>query len=120
LTSTINGESFTLSNYQYDISENSVTGDYSFEINGIIATSKIGGSVIVTTTTPFTGSTDVAVGSGSGEPSAGVMLITNSVDNSSARLTAVDDINVMIEVDEDGDTIYEVNNMTTWAALAAL
>ena len=55
------------------------------------------------------------VGEGIDYPSSGALLIEG--DNSSARLTAVDNINVTIEIDSNGDGVVDATIDTTWAAL---
>ncbi|MDH5619036.1 MAG: hypothetical protein OEZ11_10375 [Gammaproteobacteria bacterium] len=56
-------------------------------------------------------------GEGFDFPSSGTFLVMG--ENSSARLTAVDNINVMIEIDGNGDGVVDATINTTWAALAA-
>jgi hypothetical protein len=54
-------------------------------------------------------------GSGADYPSVGEFLVTGN--NSSARLTAIDSVNVRIEIDTDGDgTVNDTINIT-WAEL---
>ena len=107
------GEAQRLTNYQFDILENASTGDYSVDISGTIATTAIGGSVSFVTMELFTGNDF-----GASEPTAGVMWITTSADNSQARVTVQPDgINVLIEIDADGNSLYETEIWTTWAEL---
>ena len=51
-------------------------------------------------------------------PSAGVFLVTGG-NNSSARLTAIDSVNVLIEIDTDGDGNFDEIFETTWVELEA-
>ena len=51
-------------------------------------------------------------------PSAGVFVVTGS-NNSSARLTAIDSVNVVIEIDTDGDGSFDEIFETTWVELEA-
>ncbi|MGB5539864.1 MAG: hypothetical protein WBO37_07240 [Gammaproteobacteria bacterium] len=114
LTATAGGEVEVLSNYSYDLRSNINSGDYSGDFSGTITSSTIGGAVSFVTLVAFTGN-DFLVPS---DPTAGELLITNSLDNSKARLIAQPDgINVEILVDADGDDLYETTIMTTWAAL---
>ena len=54
-------------------------------------------------------------GEGIDYPSSGALLVEG--DNSSARLTAVDNTNVTIEIDSNGDGVVDATIDTTWAAL---
>ncbi len=114
LNTTVAGVSYHFADYLYYITGNNID-DYSIELNGTISSLGIGGAVIVSTSTPFSGN----LFDFNGNPTAGEILITNSLDNSKARFFALPDgINVEILVDENGDDIYdEPPIMTTWAAL---
>lgn len=104
----------TLSNFMITSITNGLTGDYSFEVDGTIDSNLIGGSVSFDTTSLFAGNINV----GAGDPTAGVLHVTTSIDNSQALLTAQPDgINIQIEVDADGDGAYESTVWTTWADL---
>jgi hypothetical protein len=50
-------------------------------------------------------------------PDTGVFVVYGV--NSSVRLTAIDNVNVRIEIDADGDTDYEQTIETSWAELQA-
>ena len=94
-----------------------MSGDYSIDIAGTIDSTILGGSVTFITEQPFVGN-DFNV---SDEPTEGVLLMTSNFDNSQARLTAQPDgVNVMIEVDADGDGVFEETVMTTWDNLDSL
>ncbi len=56
-------------------------------------------------------------GSDADYPSSGEFLVTGS--NSSARLTAVDNVNVRIDIDTDGNGTTDETINTTWAELDA-
>lgn len=117
LTINEGGETVTLSNYNYVLTGNDLSGDYSLDIAGTIDSTILGGSVTFVTVQPFTGNdfndTD--------EPTEGVLLMTSNFDSSQARLTAQPDgVNVMIEVDADGDGVFEGTVMTTWDTLESL
>ena len=114
LTQQWDGEVETLSDFLFEVVDNWMTGDYSLDLNGTIDSTLVGGSVSYNTTTLFTGNVDV----GTGEPTAGVLHVTTSSDNSQALLTALPNgINVEIKVDADGDDVYESTILTTWAEL---
>lgn len=117
LTAWSGSEVETLTNYHYDVTSNMGTGAYSIDLNGTLASTVIGGSVIFESTQTFTGNEFV----GDGNPVAGILWITTSIDASQAMLTAQDDgVAVWIEVDPDGDDIYEEPIMTTWSMLEDL
>jgi hypothetical protein len=111
------GQTETLSSYNYVLTGNDSSGDYSIDIAGTINSTILGGSVTFITDQPFTGNDFI----GTGDPTEGVLLMTSDFDGSQARLTAQPDgINVMIEVDADGDGVFEDTVMTTWADLDSL
>lgn len=56
-------------------------------------------------------------GSDTDYPSVGEFLVTGS--SSSARLTAVDNVNVIVDIDTDGDGTVDETINTTWAELEA-
>ncbi len=93
MTSSVDG-AFRMTNYNIIFSE-ATNGSYSISANMTLASKLVGGSVIIVTTTPFTGS-------GDGNPTAGVMVITGA-GNSTMTITARSNgNNVGIVVDEDG------------------
>jgi hypothetical protein len=117
LTINEGGETETVSNYNYVLAGNDSSGDYSIDISGTIDSTILGGSVNFVTAQPFTGNDFIGIS----DPAEGVLLMTSNFDSSQARLIAQPDgINVMIEVDADGDDIYEGTVMTTWATLDSL
>ncbi|MEN8166123.1 MAG: hypothetical protein ABFR65_01435 [Pseudomonadota bacterium] len=106
----------SMTNYRYDFEVNSISGAYSLDMQGTINSTEIGGSVSFVTLETFTGN-DFGV---TDNPTAGVLLITG-IDNSQARVTAQPDgTNVQIEVDADGDGMFETIIMTTWTELESL
>ena len=122
---TLSGNSFsatagtqyeTLTSYRYELSRDA-DGGYSIALNGTYGSDAIGGSVAFDTVTPFTGDTNV----GDGNPTAGVLHIAAISNSSQERLTAQPDgSTVLIEVDANGDGIYEEVITTSWAALDSL
>lgn len=110
------GEVETLTKYQYGLTWE-LDGDYSIDLEGTLASTVIDGSVSFKSMETFTGNDFLA----DGNPIAGILQIWTSIDASQARLTAQDDgMEVWIEVDADGDDIYEDTIMTTWTDLESL
>jgi CheY-specific phosphatase CheX len=104
----------TLSDFLIELTTNWITGDYSLDLNGTIDSTLIGGAVSFNTTTNFTGNDNI----GTGEPTAGVLHVTSSIDNSQALLTALaDGVSLETKVDADGDGEYELVFLTPWAEL---
>jgi hypothetical protein len=103
----------TLTNYLFVIADNDSSGDFSFDLKGTIDSTLIDDPVSFDSTTTFEGNVNI-----SDKPTSGVLLITTSIDNSKARLTAqADGANVLIEVDADGDDIYETSYTRLWSKL---
>jgi hypothetical protein len=106
----------TLAGYSYSFIVDDSTGDFSASLNGTISSSLFNGTVSFQTTSAFTGNDFLA----GGNPTAGSILFTTDVDNSSAILTAQSDgSTVVIDVDEDGNGIYEIQIVTDWATIGA-
>ena len=80
---------------------------YTMTASGTLDSTQLSGVVSYSTPTMFQGFD-------SDYPSSGQFLVTG--DGSSARLTA-EGVNVLIEIDADGDGIYEDTINTTWAEL---
>ncbi len=113
LSSTVLGQTQTLTNYAYAFALNDVTGAYTFSLQGTLANATIGGSVTFTTVTPFTG-TDP------NDPTAGELHIVGA-GGSQAWLTADPGGSVVyIDVDADGDSTAETQITTSWAELNSL
>ena len=107
----------TLSGYNYALTANDSSGDYSVDIEGSLESTVLDGSVSFVTVQTFAGNDFI----GTGDPTQGVLLMTSDFDGSQARLTAeADGINVMIEVDADGDGVFEGTVMSTWGTLNSL
>ncbi len=120
-TGTMSGTSLTtvssvdgtsqMSNYSISFSDTISTGGYGFGINMTTADATMGGSVMIATNPQFSGTT--------GDPTAGVMVITGA-GNSTLTLTAqADGVTVTQVVDEDGAGPIAAVALpnTTWAAL---
>jgi len=105
-----NASSETLSAYSSSqtVDGNLQTFPFTLTMFGTLDSTQIAGIVRYSTPVTF-------VGEGIDYPSSGALLIEG--DNSSARLTAVDNINVTIEIDSNGDGVVDATNETTWAAL---
>jgi hypothetical protein len=111
LTTQWDGEVETLSDFLFEMVDNSSTLDFSKDLNGTIGSTLLGGSVTFATTTLFTGKENVA----GGEPTAGELHITNSIDNSQALLIAREDgTGLEIKVDADGDGDYEFEDFISY------
>jgi hypothetical protein len=111
-TLTVSGksDSMELTNYTMDFTENTNTLEYSYKVDGKIMSTLLGGVVNIKTTTPF-------LGLGIADPHSGVMVITGA-NNSHVTGTAIDSSSVKLDIDADGDGIYEETKTVTWDALA--
>jgi len=114
LTQQWDSEVETLSDFLIEMVDNWATGDYSINLNGTIGSTLLSGSVSFNTITIFTGNENI----GTGEPTAGVLLVINSIDNSQALLTAKDDgTGLEIKVDAEGDGEYEFETFIPYGDL---
>ena len=114
LTQQWDSEVEELSDFLLELVDNWITGDFSIDLNGTISSTLFGGSVTFDTTTLFTGNENI----GTGEPTAGVLLVINSIDNSQALLTAKDDgTGLEIKVDAEGDGEYEFETFIPYGDL---
>ena len=111
---TIDGSlgSQTLTNFAASHTQDveAVPSPYSQTSTGTLDSTMLPG--VVTYSTPVT-----LTGFDAEYPSAGEFLISGA--DSSARLIAVDNVNILIEVDADGDGVVDEVIETTWAALEA-
>jgi hypothetical protein len=113
LTSTVGGQTVVLTDYRYQFSSNSDSGDYSYDLQGTLASAAIDGKVSYTTTTPFAG-TDPD------NPTAGELHVTGA-NGSQAWVTADSDgATVYIDVDADGDDTAETQITSSWTELESL
>jgi len=106
-----NASSETLSNYS---SSQTVDGalqslPFTLTASGTLDSTQLAGVVSYSTPVTF-------AGEGLDYPSSGALLVVGQ--DSSARLTAVDNVNVTIEIDSNGDGVVDATIDTTWAALA--
>ena len=114
MTTDTNTYSETLTNFHTTQTVDTITQTLPFTIDasGTVDNSQLAGVISYMTDpqAPFTGF-------GLDFPSSGVLLI-NGV-GSSARLSAVDNVNVTIDIDTDGDGAYDETINTTWAAITS-
>ncbi len=111
LTIDSNTSSESLRNYSSDqtFDGNQVPAVYTLAAAGALETTQLAGNVIYGTGPDF-------VGLGENYPYTGVLLVEG--DASSVRLVAVDDQNVRIEIDADGDGTFEGMIEMTWDEFA--
>lgn len=112
MTIDYNARSETLRNY---VSNQTLDGGvqtlpYTMSAAGSLDSTELAGVVQYSTPVTF-------AGEGVDYPDSGSMLVEG--ENSSARLTAVDNVNVTIEVDTNGDGVIDNTINTTWADLAS-
>jgi hypothetical protein len=107
LTTDSNASSETISNYQSNqtVDGNQENLPYTMTASGTLNTTQLAGIVTYSTPVEFNGV-------GLDYPSVGVLLVQGT--NSSARLTAIDNVNVMIELDVNGDGEADQTINTTW------
>jgi hypothetical protein len=99
----------TISNYQnvQTVDTSVVLAEpYTLAASGTIASSQLAGSIGYTTPVTFQGA-------GAAYPYTGEMLVTGAA-GGEVRLIALDEINVRIETDVDGDGVLESSEVTTW------
>ncbi len=110
MTTDSNASSETISNYQSNqtVDGNEENLPYTMTASGTLNTTQLEGIVTYSTPVEFNGD-------GADYPSVGVFLVQG--ENSSARLTAIDNVNVMIELDVNGDGEADQTINTTWAEL---
>ena len=83
---------------------------YTLSASGTVNSTALSGSVTYTTTVTFQGA-------GGGYPFAGEMLLTGA-NGATIRLIALDETNVRIETDTDGDGVVDDTEDTTWDDIA--
>jgi hypothetical protein len=106
----IPGETVTLVNYSMQATDNTANGEYTLDINGVISSTSLGGSVVCTTEQLLKG-VDTA------NPYEGVIVCTGA-DNTRVTLNAMSDsINVELLVDENGDGVTDNTIPMLWDEL---
>lgn len=98
-----------VSSFTYTEVFDTITGDYSITGSGRVFDGSLGRSFDTEVTVPLEG-TDPD------DPDSGQLLSTGA-NNSSVLLFVLDNVNVELRVDEDGDGIVDVTIPTTWDAL---
>lgn len=83
---------------------------YTLSASGTIASSQLDGDIVYTTPVTFQGA-------GATYPFAGELLVTGA-NNGTVRLIALNEIDVRIETDVDGDGTPENTEVTTWDDIA--
>ena len=83
---------------------------YTMDTSGTVDSTELGGMIDYTTPVTFQGA-------GDGYPFAGELLVVGA-NNASIRLVALDDVNVRIDTDTDGDNVVDNSETTTWDDIA--
>lgn len=112
MTTDSNNSSETLFNYRSNqtVDGNEQNQPYTMFASGTLSSTQLNGNIAYVTPVEFSGE-------GTDYPSSGVLLVEG--ENSSARLTAVDSVNVTIELDVNGDGETDHTIEATWADLAS-
>ena len=107
-----NGSTETLSNFSTTVTENAgmFPSSYTTDAMGTMTSTQFDGSVTYDTPVPFESI-------GEAYPYTGELLVTGA-NNATLRLIALDEVNVRIEADYDGDGAVDETIDTTWDALA--
>ena len=113
MTTDFNGSSETLTNYSsaQTFDGNLSPAPYTMSASGTLASSQLGGAVSYSTPVTF-------LGFDAEYPHTGELLVTGP--GSSARLIAVDNVSVRIEIDSNGDGTVDDTINTTWAELEGI
>lgn len=82
---------------------------YTLAVSGTLDNTNLPGSVAYSTPVTFEGS-------GAAYPGSGELLLRG--EDSSARLVAIDEVSVRIDIDSDGDGTVDESIQTTWQAIA--
>lgn len=83
---------------------------YTMDTSGTVDSTDLGGIIDYSTPVTFQGA-------GDGYPFAGELLVVGA-DNASIRLVVLDDLNVRIDTDTDGDGNVDSSETTTWDDIA--
>jgi hypothetical protein len=103
LTVSFNGADFTISNYSLAFTKDEVSNDYTDNFGMTISSSLLSGaSIDVDTTVPFAGNKL----NSPDNPVTGEMVVTGSA-NTKVKATANDNTTYSIDVDTNGDDIYD-------------
>ena len=116
----VSGSSFRMSGadtdgelraFMLDARTDATAGTYAYSVDATVIDSSMATVVVISNPEPFSG----AVGE---YPSAGSLLVRES-GGSAARLTVTSPTGVRIEVDADGDGVFESTMERTWSDIAA-
>ncbi|MHC4956684.1 MAG: hypothetical protein ACYTGZ_22830 [Planctomycetota bacterium] len=102
------GFSYALEDFRLEERVNVSNGDWTATMRGYMREDSFGGTIYFATTTPL-------AGSGDDHPESGV-LILRGAGGSRIRITLSGE-NILIELDADGDGVYEDSETTTWSEL---
>lgn len=100
----------SMSDFDITRIEDNITTAYTTDMQATYTSSAAAGSVTIMTTTPFAGPDNQS------EPSSGVMTISGA-NGGVITFTALDSVNVQLDVDVDGDGTPEATIQTTWAVI---
>jgi hypothetical protein len=106
LTTVVDDETITLSDFIMDEVDDLDTGQYSLTVEGTYDSDALGTYDFATTT--------IFVGASADFPSEGELVISGAEDTS-AHVIALDNVNVRIELDTDGDGAADESIDTTWS-----
>jgi len=112
MTTDSNTSSETLTNFSstQTVDLGDVTAPYTMAADGTVDSTRLEGVVHYSTPVPFEGNEN-------NFPHTGELLVTGA--NSSARLIAIDDTNVRIEIDSNLDGTVDATIETTWLELTS-
>lgn len=110
MRSDTNTSSETVTNYASSITVDAgqAPAPFTMSSSGTLDSTQLNGVVAYSTPVVF-------AGLGADYPSSGEFLVTG--ENSSLRLIAIDNVNVVIELDTNGDNTVDETIQTTWAEL---
>jgi hypothetical protein len=108
LATVLDSETITLRDFTIDETDDLDAGQYTLNVAGTMESDVQGTYDFETPTT--------LAGEGGQFPSAGEILV-HGADDTSARITALDNTNVRLELDTDGDGEADESTDTTWDAL---
>jgi hypothetical protein len=92
--------------------DESSSGSVSVSLSGTMTAQSLAGSITISTPQP------VVEGSGDSYPSSGQVIITGA-SGSAVRATVLDNTQVRLELDANGDGTYESTSTVAWTALIA-
>jgi hypothetical protein len=87
-------------------------GDVSVSLSGTLTAQSVGGSITISTPQPM------VEASGDTHPSSGQVIVTGA-SGSTVRATVLDNTQVRLELDANGDGTYESTSIVAWTVLSA-